>query len=306
MASAPSPRRYLEFARDYLKLDIDLAGLAGDDDRWSRTEAIMDPAASIGATPEAEQLRVIADDMLTMLYARAPELIAVTSRAAWFTAETHLTAGLGLLRYHKQSADRQPDETTRVSRMLAVRDALMAQNLLAIHRTEAPRGATFVFAQNGHLRRNPSNWRLAGMDLTWFGAGAIIASLLDNRYRFVAGSLGRSAALGLTDPTPDTYEGILSSRITTWGLTTPAALGPGRTRTDTHPEQDYFPSIKQRSTVPTWFSTSPDSTHFPPWSMTTARRLSLRTSCRRPTGRRFDPHVRTSCMPLRGRSSRRT
>ncbi|MFF7943517.1 hypothetical protein ACFZC5_27700 [Nocardia gamkensis] len=60
----------------------------------------MDPAASPGATAEAERLRVIADDMLTMLYARAPELIGATSHAEWIAAEKHLTAGLGLLRYH--------------------------------------------------------------------------------------------------------------------------------------------------------------------------------------------------------------
>ncbi|MBF6168723.1 erythromycin esterase family protein [Streptomyces gardneri] len=241
MTSAPSPRHYLEFARDYLGLAIDLAGLTGDDERWSRMEAIMDAAASPGATAEAERLRVIADDMLTMLYARAPELIAATSHAEWITAETHLTAGLGLLRYHKQSADRQLDETARVSRMLAVRDALMAQNLLAIRRAESPRGATFVFAQNGHLRRNRCRWSLAGMDLTWFSAGAIADSLLGERYCFVAGSLGHSTAVGLGVPEPDTYEGLLSERIQTWGLTSPATLGPARIRTDPTPEQGYFP-----------------------------------------------------------------
>src|SRR5205823_10031193 len=74
--SAPSPRRYLEYARDYLGLDLDLGSLTGDDERWSRTEAVVDPAMSPGDTPEAERLRVIADDMLTSLYARAPERIA--------------------------------------------------------------------------------------------------------------------------------------------------------------------------------------------------------------------------------------
>lgn len=241
MMSAPSPRSYLEFARDYLGLDIDLEGLTGDDEQWSRTEAIMDPAASPGATPEAERLRVITDDMLTVLYARAPQLISATSHAEWITAETYLNAGLGLLRYHKQSADRQLDETTRVSRMLAVRDALMAQNLLAIRRADASRGATFVFAQNLHLQRNSCRWSLGDMDLTWFSAGAIADSLLGEQYRFVTGSLGHSAVLGLADPEPDTYEGLLSSRIRTWGLTTPVTLGAARIRTDPTPEQGYFP-----------------------------------------------------------------
>ena len=71
--SAPSPRRYLEAARAYLARDeglasplalaadpaVDIASLAGDDERWSRTEAVLDAACSIGATPEAEALRCI-------------------------------------------------------------------------------------------------------------------------------------------------------------------------------------------------------------------------------------------------------
>ena len=237
--SAPSPRRYLEHARAYLALDLDLAGLAGDDEQWSRTEAVMDPAMSVGATAEAERLRSIADDMLTSLYARAPELIAATSRAEWFRARTHLTAGLGLLRYHKQSAQ-DLEQSPRWTRMCATRDALMAQNLLDIRSTEDRRGATLVFAHNVHLQRNPSHMRMGGMDLDWFSAGAIVASLVGERYTFVAGSLGRSDAIGLREPEADTYEGILQDRITTWGLTT-TAVTSARTRTDTTPQQGYFP-----------------------------------------------------------------
>jgi erythromycin esterase-like protein len=240
MMSAPSPLRYLEHARDYLDLDLDLAGLAGDDALWSREEAIMDPAGSIGETPAAERLRAIADDLLTSLYARAPELIAATSRAAWFRAKTHLTAGLGLLRYHKQSAQRL-EQGVRVSRLSAVRDALMAQNLLDIRDEEARPGATLVFAHNLHLMRNPSRWTLADMDVTWSGAGAVVASLVGERYRFVAGSLGRSEALGLGEPDPDTYEGHLQRATTTWDITAATAVAAARTRTDTTPPQGYFP-----------------------------------------------------------------
>jgi erythromycin esterase-like protein len=243
MMSAPSPRRYLEHARDYLGLDAnfaDIASLAGEDVRWSRTEAIMDAAMSVGATAEADKLRSIADDMLTWLYARAPELVAATSRAEWFRARTHLTAGLGLLRYHRQSA--QPlDQNERIFRLSSVRDALMAQHLLDLRDIEASRGATLVFAQNLHLQRNASIWSLGDMHLNWFGAGAILASLVDG-YTFVAGSLGRSDAIGLGEPEPDTYEGFLQRDITTWGLTTEVASAS--TRTDTTPPQGYFPLDK--------------------------------------------------------------
>lgn len=231
--TAPSPRAYLEHARDYLGLDVDIAGLAGDDDRWSRTEAILDPAVSVGDTPEADALRAIADDMLTELYVRAPEL---TPRAGWHRARTHLVAGLGLLRYHKQSAQRI-DETTRVTRMCATRDALMAQNLLDIRDLEPH--PTLAFAHNGHLQRTRSSMDMGPMHIEWHCAGAIVASLLGERYAVVAGSLGRCPSIGLDDPAPDTYEGHLRSRISGWGLTTTDL--PGRTRTDTTPRQGYAP-----------------------------------------------------------------
>ncbi|WP_020578167.1 erythromycin esterase family protein [Actinopolymorpha alba] len=238
--SAPSPRRYLERARDYLGLDLDLASLVGDDERWSRTEAVMDPAMSPGATPQAERLRSIADDMLTVLHTRAPELIATTSRAEWFRAKTHLTAGLGLLRYHKQSAQHL-EQNARWTRMCATRDALMAQNLLDIRDVEAQRGPTLVFAHNVHLQRNQSHMRMGDMDLTWFSAGAIVASLVGKRYTFVASSLGRSETIGLREPEADTYEGFLQRRTTTWGLTTGTTVTSARTRTDATPQQGYFP-----------------------------------------------------------------
>ncbi|MBP2324358.1 erythromycin esterase-like protein [Kibdelosporangium banguiense] len=238
--SAPSPRIYLEYARDYLNLDQDLS-LVGDDEQWNRTEAILDPTKSIGATPQAEALRAIADDMLTSLYARAPELIAATSRAHWFRAKTHLTTALGLLRYHKQSAQRIDDETARISSLLATRDALMAQNLLDIRTIEARRGPTLVFAHNVHLQRSRSAMPMAGMTLTWFSAGAILASLLDDRYTFIASTLGRSETLNLQAPEPDTYEGFQQSRTPIWALTPATAIPPANTRTDTTPQQGYFP-----------------------------------------------------------------
>ncbi|MGV4980888.1 erythromycin esterase family protein [Streptomyces sp. NRAIS4] len=237
---APSPRTYLEHARDYLQLDLDIAGLTGDDARWSRTEAVLDAAMSPGATAEAERLRVLADDMLTALYGRAPELITATSRDEWFRARTHLTAGLGLLRYHKQSAV-PLEPSPRIAGLAASRDALMAQNLMDIRGIEEERGATLVFAHNLHLQRNASVWRLGDLGADWSGAGSIVSSLLGERYVCVAGSLGRSETLGLHDPAPDTYEGLLQRRIATWSLETAATVPSARTRTDTHPRQGYFP-----------------------------------------------------------------
>lgn len=241
--SAPSPRRYLEYARDYLGLDLDIASLAGDEERWSRTEAVMDPAESPGATAEAQRLRVIADDMLTSLHVRAPELVAATSRAEWFRAETHLTTGIGMLRYHGVSARQDLDQNTRWTRMCATRDAIMAQNLLDIRLVEAGRGPTLVFSHNLHLQRNMSHMTMGPMVLDWFSAGAIVSSLVGSRYTVVVGSLGRSSSIELGAPEADTYEGVLQSRITGWGLTTD--VGAARTRTDTNPMQGYFPLYQE-------------------------------------------------------------
>jgi erythromycin esterase-like protein len=235
MMNAPSPRQYLERARDYLGVDHDVAALAGDDERWSRTEAILDPAMSVGATAEADALRATADDMLIELYARAP---AAKSRAEWLSARTHLTGGLDLLRYHKQSAQRV-DETTRISRMCAIRDAAMARNLLDVRDIEA--GPTLVFAQNRHLQRNLSTWRLGTMDIEWHSAGAIVGSLLGERYVFIAGSLGRCRSIDLADPAPNTYEGHLQTRTNGWAATSPSTIPPSTTRTDPTPMQGYFP-----------------------------------------------------------------
>ncbi|MGW1739380.1 erythromycin esterase family protein [Nocardia sp. NPDC001965] len=244
--SAPSPRHYLEYARDYLGLGLELAGPAGADGRWHRSEAVLDPAESVGATGDAEALRVLADDMLIALYARAPELVASTSRAEWFRAETYLTAGLGLLRYHKQAAQ-QLEQEVRWTRLCVTRDALMAQNLFDIRRMEADRGATLVFAHNSHLQRNPSSMRMGEMQIDWSGAGAIAASLMGARYTVVIGSLGRDESMDLHEPEPDTYEGWLQTRVATRGFVNPADIPDARGRADHTPAQGYF--VLDRATV---------------------------------------------------------
>jgi erythromycin esterase-like protein len=221
MFSAPSPRTYLEHVRDYLGLDVDIASLAGDDERWSRSEAILDPAESPGATAEARELRILADDLLMALDAR----VETASRAEWDRARIHGSAGLDLLRYHAASA--QPgDRTTRIARLAGVRAVLMARNLLDIRAIEAPRGRTLVFAHNAHLGS---------------GAGAIVASRLGDRYAFIAGSLGHSEALGLGEPAADTYEGHLRRDAGDWKLTTEIPIG--RTRDDT--DHRYAPLTRE-------------------------------------------------------------
>ncbi|MVU83903.1 erythromycin esterase family protein [Nocardia sp. ET3-3] len=237
--SAPSPRPYLEYARDYLKLDHDIAALAGDDHRWSRMESVMDPAASPGRTPEAKRLRTLGEDMHFTLYYRAPDLIAATSAAEWSRAETHLTAALALLRYHDQCAAPLPQHE-RLTPLAATRDTLMARNLLAIRRLEARRGPTLAFAHNLHLQPVLTTMPMPDQDHTWFSAAAIVDSLQVLDYTFIPGSLGRNASFGLAAPEPDTYEGLLDARISTWGLTSTTEIMAARPRADAMPH-GHFP-----------------------------------------------------------------
>ncbi|HEU4421632.1 MAG TPA: DUF6194 family protein [Pilimelia sp.] len=258
MTGAPSPRRYLQHLHGYLAQHLgsdgflhgreDLQGLLGEDERWTDPAVIMTAEKSVGASPEAVALRAVADDLLTALYAHAPRLVAASSPADWRRAELHGKTTLGLLRYHAQMADVAPP-AERTSRLLAVRDALMAQNLLDIRGHEQHRGATLVFAHNRHLQRHPSTWRLADMDLEWFSAGSILSTVLDDRYAVVVGSLGASAALGLDAPAGHTFEGALAEAAHGCALFDAVRLrhalgghaGTVRPRTDITAEQGYFP-----------------------------------------------------------------
>lgn len=237
--SAPSPRRYLEAARDYLQPDLELDHLLGPDDRWDSAEALLNREASPGASADADKLRTIADDLLVSLHAREPELIWETSLAAWRDIEVRLKGALALLRYHRQVA--QPlDDEARWNRMCATRDVLMAENLLELRSLEAHRGPTLVFASNLHLQRQLSVMDMGPVHVEWYGAGAILARQLGDRYGFIAGSLGTSPTIGLGQPKPGTIEAALQPLVDGWGVLASADVPAGDPRADATPEQGYF------------------------------------------------------------------
>jgi erythromycin esterase-like protein len=214
MTSAPSPRSCLAEVHGYLVRGLgpaalphrwtDLDRLLGDDDRWSKPAAVLDAAASPGATDDALALRAAADDLRTLLLAHTPALVAASSAEAGHRADLHARTARGLLAYHAYAARPAPP-AERTSALLGVRDALMAENLLAIRARERDRGPVVVLAHNRHVQRTPSTWPLAGMDLRWWGAGAIVAALLGDRYVVVAGSVG--AGKRLPEPAPVLHAG---------------------------------------------------------------------------------------------------
>jgi erythromycin esterase-like protein len=212
ITGAASPRQALTTLHAYLTTwaGTDLlpctAGtldrLLGADDQWTNPAAMMDPSQSVGQTPDAKRLRLLADDLVALLGAQTPHLIAASSREDWHRARLYGRTATGLLRYHFWMADTSPG---RMARLLALRDSMMAANLLAL----AERGPALVNAHNGHLQRDKSTMRMGDLPLEWWSAGAIVSARLGDGYAFLATALGTIRHQGVDAPPPDTIEGLL-------------------------------------------------------------------------------------------------
>lgn len=212
ITGAASPRPVLSALHAYLAAGADadllpctaetLDRLLGADDRWTNPAAMMDPSQSVGQTPEAKQLRLLADDLGALLDAQTPQLIAASSRDDWDQARRDARTATGLLRYHFWMADTSPG---RLAWLLAVRDSMMAANLLAL----AERGPALVTGHNGHFQRSKSSMRMGGRPVAWWSAGAIVSAHLGDRYAFLATALGTLRHQGVDVPPPDTVEGRL-------------------------------------------------------------------------------------------------
>ncbi len=212
ITGAASPRPALTALHGYLAARVDadllpctaetLDRLLGADDRWTDPAAMMDPSRSVGQAPDAQRLRLLADDLVALLDARTPHLIAASTREDWHRARLYGRTAAGLLRYHFWMADTSPG---RMARLLDLRASMMAANLLAL----ADRGPALVYAHNGHLQRDLSTMRMGGLPLEWWSAGAIVDAHLGDGYAFLATALGTIRHHGVDAPPPDTVEGLL-------------------------------------------------------------------------------------------------
>lgn len=213
ITGAASPRQTLTALHGYLSARVaaellpcteqTLDRLLGDEDRWTDPAAMRDPARSVGQSAEAGRLRIVADDLVALLETQTPYLITVTPRDEWDRARLYGRTAIGLLRYHHWMADPSP---ARMTRLLGVRDQMMAQNLLAV----AERGPALVHAHNSHLQREKSTMRMWDQPLLeWWSAGALVSARLGAQYAFVAGALGTIRHRGVDTPPPDTVEGRL-------------------------------------------------------------------------------------------------
>jgi erythromycin esterase-like protein len=212
ITGAASPRQALTALHAYLTTWVDAGLLActaetldrllGADDRWANPAAMMDPSQSVGQTPDAEQLQLLAGDLVALLDAQTPHLIAASAREDWHRARLYGRTATGLLRYHFWMADTSPG---RMARLLGLRDSMMAANLLAL----AERGPALVHAHNGHLQRDQSTMRMGDLPLAWWGAGAIVSAHLGEGYAVLATALGTIRRHGVGPPPADTVEGLL-------------------------------------------------------------------------------------------------
>lgn len=209
---AASPRQALVALHAYLaaRADADLLPCTAEtldrlldtDEWWTNPAAMMDPSQSVGQTPEAKELRLLADDLAALLDAQTPQLIATSSPDEWDRARLYARTATGLLRYHFWMADTSP---SRVTRLCALRDSMMAANLLAI----AERGPALVHAHNAHLQRDKSAMQMGGRLLEWWSAGAIVSARLGKEYAVLATALGTIRHHGVETPPSDTIEGLL-------------------------------------------------------------------------------------------------
>ncbi|MBF6339363.1 erythromycin esterase family protein [Nocardia abscessus] len=203
-SGAPSPRRALSSAADYLPEALrprsvrDLDALLGEEADWTNQAAMFDPAASIGDSSRARALRIVADDVASALRRAAPGL-RLADPTGYEHAVAHARTAQGLLRYHAAMADPGPD---RIATLLSLRTEMMAENLLAIVAQEQRRGPSLVFAHNVHLQRAQSHMSVGRDDVNWCGAGALVALTLGERYVFLA-----------TDANPNSDPGTLQHEL---------------------------------------------------------------------------------------------
>ncbi|WP_030175980.1 erythromycin esterase family protein [Streptomyces sp. NRRL S-813] len=212
ITGAASPRQSLTALHGYLAARVEadllpctgetLDRLLGGDGRWTEPAAMVDPARSVGRSAEAGELRLLADDLVALLDAQTPHLLAVSSREEWDRARLYGRTATGLLRYHYGMADTSP---ARMTRLCALRDVMMAHNLLDL----AARGPVLVHAHNSHLQRERSSMRMWQGSVEWWSAGALVSARLGEEYAFLATALGTIRHQGVEAPPPDTVEGLL-------------------------------------------------------------------------------------------------
>jgi erythromycin esterase len=217
MTGGDSPRQALHFVLDYLA-SIDSASgqeyreridpLLGQDSDWENPAASFDPAKSVGLSPEAAALRIETEELISELRVRRPELVAKSGESRYLEAMQYASVARQLLNYHAEMA-RESDD--RVARLLGLRDASMADNLVYMVSHERGRGKVLAFAHNGHLQRGKTQWQWGTNVNIWWPAGAHLNEMLGPRYAVIGSAVGISDANGIGQPEAGTLEARLTA-----------------------------------------------------------------------------------------------
>jgi erythromycin esterase-like protein len=212
MMGTDSPGQVLHFVLDYLASVDEALGqeyrqridpLLGPDSDWENPAAMMDPAQSIGLSPNATALRIETEDLIAELQARRPELVAKSDERRYLEAMHYTSVARQLLNYHAELA-RQSGE--RIASLLGMRDALMADNLVYMVLRERGRGKVLAFAHNSHLQRGKAELPLGSDVYTWWPVGSHLHEMFGPRYAVIGSAVGISDANGIGKPEASTLE----------------------------------------------------------------------------------------------------
>ena len=217
MIGSDSPRQLLHFVLDYLAT-MDRASaqerrqridaLLGQDSDWENPAASLDPTRSVGLSPAATALRIEAEDLITELRVRRPELVAKSDESRYLEAAQYTSVARQLLNYHAALARTSGD---RLVRLLGIRDLMMADNLAYMVSRERGRGKVLAFAHNSHLQCGKSQWQFGTDVFTWWPAGAHLNEMLGPGYAVIGSAVGVSEANGIGRPEAGTLEARLTA-----------------------------------------------------------------------------------------------
>jgi erythromycin esterase-like protein len=211
-----SPRRVIELVLNYLarheqghrdERRARIVELIGEDAAWETQEAAFDPAKSIGLTPAAGALRLEIEELAMELGVRRPELVVASGEDQYLEAVHYAALAQQLLTYHACVA--RPSRT-RVSDLLSIRDAIMADNLMYIVNRERERSRVLAFAHNGHLQYGKMAWQWGPDLIEWWPAGAHLGTLLGPRYAVIGTGVGTSETQGISQPESGSLEAMLT------------------------------------------------------------------------------------------------
>lgn len=261
MMQTGSPRQVLGVAIRYLT-DLDpgtghayqdrITPLLGDDAVWECPEAMMDPSRSAGSSPAARELRIEVEDLITDLRRCGPGMVAAAGPDRYAEALHAARMARDLLTYHALVSRPSPD---RISRLLGLRDMMMADTLSSIVSREQDRGRVLVFAHNGHLKCGSMTWNLAGTEQRWLAAGAHLRHRLGRGYAVIGAGAGVSADMEIGEPEPGTIEAALTAlpgpvRFVPAGLE--AEYPHTRIRSGSRRNPTYFPLTPESFTEFDW------------------------------------------------------